>query len=207
MNKKVIGVIVCFFILTAGVITASSNSLKDIVKQVNQELIKNNDLGNNTTSDFYLYTQASVLKMYTSIEFLSEPDNATDFVNKCLKRKAPFKARILPFYPVMLKNANFVIYYKKDIRNNKSRFSYNTYFLEMKKNDAINESKNEDGNNFTIINNKVTHIAVTNFTGVFIYFHSGLFKSISTCPRKFLVPKTFLLTGLCDNIEHVKNIL
>lgn len=200
MDKKIIGVIFCVFIITISVIPAIGNEIYQTNSENNLELFKKiKEIAdeNVTFSNYIFITIGPLGKTISQVELLDGPDSQVTRIRSILNRVL---LRIFPALPVMVNGLNFTVYYKKDIGLG-SRYSYASVYAEpvFDENGTFINLTNE-----TILDNKIHKIKVENFTGLFLFYRTRFWKGLlRSDTHLFFIPARFAFAGMCDNVTEV----
>ena len=113
---------------------------------------------------------------------------------------------------------NFTVCYDKEVRDG-ARNSYFSAFINATYDEEENMGEITD-DNFTIVYNKIHKVKVENFTGVFFFARTKLFRPplyyakpiflpmlfsiiYYKCSKTLFIPARFSFIGSCDNITHL----
>lgn len=203
MKLKIIGAVLCIFILSFSAIPALEVSyVKNYNRDTDENFEKNPvaEDGNKTFGNYSIYTRGPVLKTYTEVELLNGSFFQMKLIDRNLNRRLFRFSILLPSIIIPVKNLDFTVTYKKDIGNN-SRYSINTTIWE-----------NVYDENGTLVNittietfDNVMHtISIQNYSGVFIFQRVKLFAPREQMDKKILRSARFMFNGWCDNFTIIE---
>lgn len=182
MNAKIIGVLVCIFVIVSSELPAMATSIAQNISidEVARYTALNND-GNETRMGFWTYGPIRFISRFTLLN-----GSTTDLLKIRFIFRKNLLPRLLPSNYVMIFDGNldFTVEYKRSlILGNLSAFMYWTSFGEF-----------ADGNmtNRTEFFNVKHAVRVEGFTGVIGVIHRFLY-----------MPEHFVIVGTCENVTLI----
>jgi len=202
MMKKTISTLIIIFIIFQSILPISTSievlNLDDSLKIIN--IVNNYVNENQTLKEYAFVTVGPILKFYTEVKILNGPAIKVRLIKRNLNRRLIRASIVLPVMLINVEKLDFTVYFKKDVNNN-SRVTFSTLFGEAIYDD---EGNYLDMVNETLFKNKINKISVKNFTGIFIFFRTRMFRFIPFLnTHRFLTAAQFCFSGFCDNVTKL----